>query len=110
VSAVAPTYAQPVRRQLNAAEHRFLRMESRALSLRGKRLSIRIVVVCAAIFGVLWLITRLTSEQPDELIALFWLTVGGATTLRIGCEGYVRCNARARQLRSAMQRNTADVY
>ena len=103
---------QPRTRPLSAAEKRLLSARARALRTRqaGPR---RLVLLTAAVVGLLWVVTLLGSDAPPWVITLFWLIIGSGLVLWLwreerGNAAHIR--TQAQQLESAIQRAEAEVF
>jgi hypothetical protein len=103
---------QPRTRPLLAAEKRLLAARARALRTRqaGPR---RVVLLTAAIVGILWVATLLAADAPPWVVTLFWLVFGSGFGFWLWREergNVAHMRSQAQQLESAIQRDEAEVF
>jgi hypothetical protein len=90
-----------------------MRSKIRSLTARGGRASRASLPISAGIIAILWLWTLLASDAPWPVVSAFWLVVGAALALWVQRDMRKHAAAfdhMARDLESALRRNTAEVY
>ena len=108
-----PSEIGPTRRSLTDAERRSVSTEIRRLAALGRSASKAHVPAAGAVIVVLWLWTLLATDAGWLVVSAFWAVVGGAIALWAGRAMRVHAaqfEGMARNLESALRRDTADVY
>ena len=103
----------PIRRPLTAPERRFLTTRIRSLTTRQRRASKAAIPIAAGIVFVLWLWTMLASDAPWSVVTGFWVVVGAGLAVwarRDMARDGSSFGHMARNLESALRRDSADVY